>query len=225
MLSESERKILAEQPQKRLNQTDSAAQSNRPLSGEADLDVSEDDISGLYEKKREGEEFTASMYRWVILAVYSGMTFNSNMIVASFSSLVDPIVTGFGVSEAWVITMMTMSHIIYAPVSIGVSWMFKNMRPGNVFRIAACLMLLGAWSRLLAFTNGSTFWVLFLANTTFTLTGPIVFNGLSIVVLSWFRENEKATATSVMGFGAQCGSFAGMAIPGVITIGLNKKDP
>ena len=75
----------------------------------------------------------------MILAVYSGMTFNTSMIDASFSSLVDPIVTGFGVKETWVITMMTMSLIIYAPVSIVVSWMFKSMQPGNVYRIAACL--------------------------------------------------------------------------------------
>ena len=142
------------------------------------------------------------LYRWVILALYSGMTFNSNMIVASFNSLVDPIVTGFGVSEAWVITMMTMSHIIYAPVSFMVSWMFKTMQAVNVFRIAAILMLIGAWFRLFAFTEAKMFWALFISNTIFTMAGPIVFNGLSIVVLSWFKETEKATATSVMGFGA-----------------------
>ena len=65
------------------------------------------------------------------------------MIVASFNSLVDPIVTGFGVSEAWVITMMTMSHIIYLPLSIMVTWMFTNFQAVNVFRTAAILMLLG----------------------------------------------------------------------------------
>ena len=152
------------------------------------------------------------------------MTFNSNMIVASFNSLVDPIVTGFGVSEAWVITMMTMSHIIYLPLSIMVTWMFTNFQAVNVFRTAAILMLLGGWGRLLAFYLNNNFWVLFVANTLFTCSGPIVFNGLSIVVLAWFRVTEKATATSVMGFGAQCGSFAGMAIPGVIAIGLDKTD-
>jgi hypothetical protein len=138
----------------------------------------------------------------VILAVYSGMTFNSNMIVASFNSLVDPIVTGFGVSEAWVITMMTMSHIIYLPLSIMVTWMFTNFQAVNVFRTAAVLMLLGGWGRLLAFYLNNNFWILFAANTLFTCSGPIVFNGLSIVVLAWFKTTEKATATSVMGFGA-----------------------
>ena len=203
MLTESERQKLAGNTQ-RLNQTESARntrKSSRQLS-EEDLEVTNDDVSGLYEKHKEQDEYPVELYRWVILALYSGMTFNSNMIVASFNSLVDPIVTGFGVSEAWVITMMTMSHIIYAPVSFMVSWMFKTMQAVNVFRIAAILMLIGAWFRLFAFTEAKMFWALFISNTIFTMAGPIVFNGLSIVVLSWFRETEKATATSVMGFGA-----------------------
>ena len=203
MLTEAERHKLAGNTP-RLNQTESARntrKSSRQLS-EEDLEVTNDDVSGLYEKQKEQDEYPVELYRWVILALYSGMTFNSNMIVASFNSLVDPIVTGFGVSEAWVITMMTMSHIIYAPVSFMVSWMFKTMQAVNVFRIAAILMLIGAWFRLFAFTEAKMFWALFISNTIFTMAGPIVFNGLSIVVLSWFRETEKATATSVMGFGA-----------------------
>ena len=56
--------------------------------------------------------------------MFSGMAFNSNMIIGSFNALVDPIVTGFGVAETWIIVMMTVPHIIYAPLSLVVSRMF-----------------------------------------------------------------------------------------------------
>ena len=73
----------------------------------------------------DGEvEYKTTWYRWVILAVFAGMAFNANMIVASFNSLVDPIVIGFGVAETWIIVMMTVPHIIYAPLSLLVSRMF-----------------------------------------------------------------------------------------------------
>ena len=63
-------------------------------------------------------------------------------------------------------------------------------------------MLTGAWIRLLAFNEDKMFWILFLGNTIFTMSGPMVFNGLSIVVINWYAEKEKATATSIIGFGA-----------------------
>ena len=124
MLTDKERQKLSGAT-KNLNQTESARNTARQSEDEAEIEQSTYDISGL-DRKKDQDEYTATPYRWVILAVYSGMTFNSNMIVASFNSLVDPIVTGFGVSEAWVITMMTMSHIIYLPLSIMVTWMFTN---------------------------------------------------------------------------------------------------
>ena len=119
-----------------------------------------------------------------------------------YNALVDTIVTGFDISEAWVIALLTMPHIVYAPFSIVVSWMFKSMKAVNVFRFAAIFMLITGWCRLLAFTYGPQYFVLFLSNTCFSFASTIVFNGLSIVVLSWFKENETATATAVMGFGA-----------------------
>ena len=170
-------------------------------------------------------EYTTTWYRWVIVALFAGLAFCSNMVVASFNSLVDPLQTAFGVSEGWIIVMMTMSHIIYAPLSILVSWMFQKLQSATVYRIAAGIMLLGSWIRLLAFTDDKQFWILFLGQTTFAFAGPMIFNGLSIVTISWFSESEKATATSLIGFGAQCGSFVGMAIPGVVAIGLDKTDP
>ena len=86
-------------------------------------------------------------------------------------------------------------------------------------------MLTGAWIRIFAFTDDKSFWVIFLGNFIFVLSGPMVFNGLSLVTIAWFADSEKATATAIIGFGAQCGSFAGMAIPGVVAMGLDKTDP
>ena len=52
---------------------------------------------------------------------------NYNTVLCSFTALVDPIVIGFGVKQEVVIIMISMNHIIYGPVSMIVSWMFKNM--------------------------------------------------------------------------------------------------
>ena len=163
-------------------------------------------------------------YRWVILAVFSGIAFNCNMVVASFNALVDPMKTGFAVNEAWIIIMMTVPHIIYAPMSVVTAKMFQTFRSATVFRVAVLLMLVGSWTRIFAFVGDGMFWVLFLGNFIFVTSGPFVFNGLTLVIIAWYPEAEKSTATSIIGFGAQCGSFAGMAIPGVIAMGLDKTD-
>jgi len=103
--------------------------------------------------------------------------------------------------------------------------MFQKLQAATVFRIAATVMLVGAWIRMGAFTEDKAFWVIFLGNFIFVFSGPMVFNGLSLVTITWFPESEKAKATAIIGFGAQCGSFVGMAIPGVIAVGLDKTDP
>lgn len=121
--------------------------------------------------------------------------------------------------------MMTMNHIIYAPVSFVVSCMFKYMKSVNVFRTAAIIQIITAWLRLLAFTEDSNFLALFMFNTLFTMSGPIIYNGLSIVIISWFKETEKAKVTSFFAFGGACGFLAGVAIPGIFAIGLDKTDP
>ena len=121
--------------------------------------------------------------------------------------------------------MITMNHIIYGPVSMLVSWMFKNMKSVNVFRTAAVLMAVSAWLRLLAFTEHKMFSVLFVFNTVFTMAGPVIYNGLSILTISWFKEKEKAKAASIFGLGGAVGGLLGVAIPGVVAIGLDKHDP
>ena len=107
--------------------------------GYEDLDLSNDELPGLDKKKDEQEEYQVSAYRWVILAVLTGLKINYNTVLCSFNTLVDPIVIGFGVKQEAVIMMITMNHIIYGPVSFIVSWMLKNMKSVNVFRAAAVL--------------------------------------------------------------------------------------
>ena len=51
------------------------------------------DVSVLNER----EKYKASPYRWAILVLFTGMVFNYNSILAAFTSLVDPVVIGFGV--------------------------------------------------------------------------------------------------------------------------------
>jgi len=63
--------------------------------------------------------------------------------------------------------MMSMNHIIYAPLSVFVSWMFMKFRPITVFRICAVLMMVGSWTRSLSVTDSPQFWILFLGQFIF----------------------------------------------------------
>ena len=86
-------------------------------------------------------------------------------------------------------------------------------------------MIICGWGRLLAFTGGNQFWVLFVFNSLFSCASPIMLNGLSIVTISWFKDKERALATALIGLGAMLGAFFGASIPGFFSKGLDKKDP
>ena len=153
------------------------------------------------------------------------MVCNVVMALSSFGPLADPIATGFGVDEEWVVLLQSMPHFTYFPMTFVTSYMFANMQPVNVFRCAPFFMIIGGWCRLLAFTGSNNFWIFFASNCVFTLAQPILLNGISIVTVSWFKEKERATATAIIGLGPHLGSLAGPTISGIFAKGLDKTDP
>ena len=170
-------------------------------------------------------KFYASPYRWVILIVYAGMVCNNQMAFGGYTPLFDPLKTGFGVDEIWITVLLTQPHVTFFPMSFVVSFMFSKMKTIHVFWCSAILMMLGAWLRMFAFTGNNPFWVLLASTTLFTQGGPIILNGLSIMIINWFKAEEKARATAVVAVGATFGGLLGNIIPGIFAAGLDKTDP
>ena len=132
--------------------------------------------------------------------------------------------TGFGIGDSAIIALQTIPNGTFIPMSIIVSLMFHYMKDVYVYRLSAIIMLLGSWLRLLAFTGSTSFWVLLSSNSFFVLSAPILLNGLSRMIISWFQVRESNTATAVIGIGATFGGLLGNGIPGIFAAGLDVHD-
>ena len=153
------------------------------------------------------------------------MVCNNQMAFGAYTPLFDPLKTGFGVDEIYITILLTQPHVTFFPMSFVVSFMFSKMKTIHVFWLAAILMIIGGWLRMFAFTGNNPFWVLMAATTLFTQGGPIILNGLSIMIINWFKAEEKARATAVVAVGATSGGLLGNIIPGIFAAGLDKQDP
>ena len=106
-----------------------------------------------------------------------------------------------------------------------VSVMFAYMKEVNVFRCASIIILVGGWLRQLAFIGNNAFWILLAANSFYVLAAPILLNGISVMIIAWFRTKESNTAAAAIGIGSTVGGLIGNFIPGIYAIGLDKTDP
>ena len=57
----------------------------------------------------------------------------------------------------------------------------------------------------------------------YVLALPAALNGVSLVSNLWFPDNQRATATGLIGVSMALGSVVGLVISGTLSVGLDKE--
>ena len=65
------------------------------------------------------------------------MILNDSIVVVGFAALVNEIGTAFGVSSMAVIVLIAVPSLEFIPVSIGIAWLFKNIKASYVVFLGA----------------------------------------------------------------------------------------
>ena len=61
------------------------------------------------------------------------------------------------------------------------------------------------------------FWPIFFGSIILAASGPFGFSAISIIVNTWFHENQHATATAIIGLADVAGALATFAIQGILS--------
>ena len=84
---------------------------------------------------------------------------------------------------------------------------------------------MGGWLRALSFLGDQgTYWVLVLGTFVFFVANPFILNSISIIANMWFADNERARCIAISGLTGPFGSLLGLALTGVISIGIDIDD-
>ena len=65
------------------------------------------------------------------------MVLNDSFVVVGFAALVSQIGTAFNVSSMAVIVLIALPSLEFIPVSLGIAWLFKNMKASYVVFLGA----------------------------------------------------------------------------------------
>ena len=65
--------------------------------------------------------------------------------------------------------------------------------------------------------------MLFLGTVIYVLALPAALNGVSLVANLWFPDNQRATATGLIGVSMAIGSVVGLTISGMLSVGIHKE--
>lgn len=111
---------------------------------------------------------------------------------------------------------ITLAPLVYIPFSFIASYMFNNMRRDKVLKIAALMQIAGALTRM-GSSLTQTFSPIFVGALILASTAPFGFNSISMLAEVWFSDNQRATATSMMGSADIIGALLTFGIQGVVS--------
>lgn len=133
-------------------------------------------------------------------------------------------VLGFGINKAWVILLLIIPSITYIPMSFVSASLYNKMRTHHVVYLAALLQIIGCWIRSFAFTFGM-FWPILFGTLIYMLSVPMLLSAISLIANLWFSDDQRGTATSLMGIAMPCGSMVGLTVTGLLCVGMDNNDP
>jgi hypothetical protein len=138
-------------------------------------------------------EYDVEPYRWVILALHSGLLFNACIAVTAYIFMPKLIVESFK-ENPYVVNLSILLHLaIVAPSSVLTSKMYNCLKLDEVLRIAATLQIMGSLLRMLAFVDGNFKWI-FLGQLPMFVSQSMCINSVTYTANAWFAQNQKATA-------------------------------
>ena len=156
--------------------------------------------------------------RWLMLILFSGLTFTNSFLWISFSSI--EVYTGefFDVSRTAVNFLSVIYMIMYLPGSFFSAYMLSAQGFRKTIVCGALFNLAGAWLRYVSvFLSPASGWlryaVLFSGQLLCAIGQPFFVNTSAKLAGDWFAASERDLATVVAALVNPIGNAAGQALP------------
>jgi len=168
--------------------------------------------------KTSSSEYKTYPYRWIVLLMYVLIGIVTQMMWLTFAPIASDTALHFGVNVNLVNILTASFMIAYIPVNFLASWLID--RYGLRWGVGIGVILTGICGFLRAFYNENYFWVLGM-QIGVAIGQPFVLNASTKLAASWFKEEEKTTATGLCTMSVLLGSIVGMVLSPILFEAFN----
>lgn len=203
-----------------INDDDAPALEAQPYS-EQDSDIISQDIKQLLRVKKPPPEFVPykSRYRWLMLL----FLWLSICLQSAISCCLTPI--GYIIKDAYQVTLLevdfcaiifTLTYVIF---TLLVMPLYNSFPIQWVIRLGCAVMVTGAWIRMFTFTN-NIFWPVLFGTAVLSCAYPVFLGGVSLIIQSWFPDDERAVVTMICGIAIPFGNILSLVMVGSDFVGV-----
>lgn len=156
-------------------------------------------------------------YRWVVLIVYMYLTALTQALWLNFSAIDTFVEKQLGITAMQVGWLTMIFLVIHILISIPVGMLID--RKGLRFSIGIGTILVGCFV-LVRMVNPESYLILFIAQFGMGVGTPFLVNSVTKVAVTWFPENEEATAVSLGTLSLFIGMLIGLGVTPLLTNAL-----
>ncbi|MHA1889188.1 MAG: MFS transporter [Promethearchaeota archaeon] len=160
------------------------------------------------------KKFLTTPYRWVILVAFMVVGITNQMIWVTYAPITDVSAAYFGVDASKILWFMASFMIVYIPVNYFACWLIDKL--GLKWGVGIGVILNGVFALVRAFAGHSFGWALF-AQIMVAIGQPFIINSFTKMSVTWFPEEEKATASGIALISTFIGVIIAMVLPGMFT--------
>lgn len=167
-------------------------------------------------------EYKRTGFRWVILILFSGCMYANDMMILTLTPVALQIQEGFGVAAVWINMCALVFAITSLPMNFVSIWAYKKFPNHWVIKIGAALLLIGSMIRYMSITTGSFYWTVF-GLAVASLGTPLICNGVNVIAIAWFGDDERASAVTIHSIVQYCGDLSSFALTGFVFLGYENE--
>ncbi|MHA1853295.1 MAG: MFS transporter [Candidatus Heimdallarchaeaceae archaeon] len=133
-------------------------------------------------------------YRWIVLAVFSLMTFDTQVLWLTFAPITKEVANTYNISTNWILMLSMVFMVVYIPFNSPAIISIEKL--GLRFGAGIGVLLTGLFAFLRGFFITNFVWI-FIAQTFIAIGQPFVLNSFTKLAVNWFPEEEKTLATGL----------------------------
>ena len=154
-----------------------------------------------------------SSWRWVVLAVFSGVNLTIQMLWIAYAPITHQAATFYGTSELGIGALAMSYMVAFLPMSIPASWVIDTK--GFKFGVGVGAVLMAIFGPLRGLV-GASYPLVLLCTVMLSIAQPFFLNAWTKCAALWFPPQERATAVGVVTLANLMGTGIGMGLTPVL---------
>lgn len=151
--------------------------------------------------------------RWIVLLAFAFITVMSQINWITFAPIMNDVAKHYNVTADLILLLTASYMIFYIPVNFPATWALDKY--GLKWGTGIGVILTGVFG-LVRGLAGNNFLIIAIAQVMMAIGQPFLLNSFSKLAVTWFPENEKATATGLGTLSIMLGIMIGMALTPIL---------